>query len=280
MIFSISPVLPLLRAALSEASIMAKASWRYGLAFIVAAAAGLVLKNAAGGGFGFAQIALILPGMALFCVWSYRAYQASGLGATDAKLVAGSAKLALAYGLVAMALFLIAFMLGLFLIIFSVVLVIGSGYDPSQGGADDVSGSVQALRESGAIYLLYAMLFVAVIGFCAGLVRLAVFAPATVDAHQIKIFQTWPWTKHKILSLSPAVLLLQIVPICMAIYFGRELRMYGDQAARAIGSGDAQLGTFLIGFGATAVQLCLWMPALMLGHGLAAAIYKREAPIK
>lgn len=278
--FSVLSALPLLHAGFAETVTMAKASWRYALAFAFALAAGLSLQSAVDLGGWLGPIVSLSPGMILFCLWSYQCFQAGGLAKAGAMPRTGSIKLACAYGLFCMALFLIVFMLALFLIIFAVVLVIGSGYDPSQGDANDVTGSVEALRESGAIYLLYTMLFLAIAGFAGVLVRLAAFAPATVDNHQIMIFQTWRWTKHKILDFLPAMLALQLLPIVVIFYLAGEIGRYGQRAIPASMSGVSQVEVVLTHFAVSAVQVSLWLPAVLLGHGLATAIYKRVAPVK
>lgn len=100
---------------------------------------------------------------------------------------------------------LVTFILSLFLVIFSVILVVASGYDPSSADADDVNASLDALRQSGAIWILYLAISAGALFYAWLVMRLILVGAATFNERRLMVFRTWDWTKdyvRVILSIS------------------------------------------------------------------------------
>ena len=109
--------------------------------------------------------------MGVSCVWGAAIYRQLLAPTTGNSLTKDAGKLILANLLVYMVFIIVAFIAMLFLVIVSGILVIASGYDPSAADPSDISGSMDALRASGAVWVLYGL--IAVVSGCVGVVRAA-----------------------------------------------------------------------------------------------------------
>ena len=105
------------------------------------------------------------------------------------------------YYLITFVFSLAGFVVALALIIFSVVLVVASGHEPSGVASTDTDASLQALRNSGAIWILYALLAAGAGVLIWFALRLTLAVPATLTAQRIHVFRTWGQTKGQIRSL-------------------------------------------------------------------------------
>ncbi len=126
------------------------------------------------------------------------------------------------YSLIAAFFALVGFVIALALIIFSVVLVVASGHDPSTIAATETDASLEALRQSGAIWILYALL-IAGAGVLVWLaLRLTLCLPATLTQQRLHIFRTWGQTKGHILNVS-AVAAFALLPALVLMLVAYQL---------------------------------------------------------
>lgn len=176
---------------------------------------------------------------------------------SGATILSGTRQLFLVSTLVWIAISIVAFIAGLTLVLMSGVLVVASGYDPSGGEASDVSGSLEALQASGAVWILYAAIggsFAVLVWF---LTRLCLAGAATITSGKVKVFQTWGVTK----DVARPILLLLAMFICgpMAVVWA----ILGLVSAAIGPLGVVILGAFLVGL------------ILVVFHVLSASLFKR-----
>ncbi len=175
-------------------------------------------------------------------------------------LRASAWQLLLAWLLLITATAIILFILSLFFSLFSVILIAISGYDPTEGDPTDVTGSLEAMRESGAIWLLYALLATALVGLCWYAIRVMTFAAATTSRAKVHVFRTWGFTKGHLKLLAPAMLILIVLPI----------GLLGGVVSLLPAATETSLAR---GFSAS-LQTLILLPSAWIGHGFAAEVYR------
>lgn len=216
-------------------------------------------------GFWLASSGLLIVYFALSC----QLYRGAGLGSGQPEgRWPPALRLALAHGLAGLAFVLIGFFVFLFLIIFAVILVAVSGHDPSQAEASNVDASLDALRASGAIWLLWSICLAAMGGLLWFLARLITFGPATVDQQRLIIFRSWSWTKGQPVQLAALIFVLQLVPLSGGLWAVARL-----SNAPALAGTDLMTSLF-----SGAAMAAVLLPAVFLGHALAITVYRRCAP--
>ena len=253
-------------------------TWKWGLFCLIVAAGTGAFGDASN---AFQSLMLSIANLLASCTWGYFIYRALRPGEPE-DWQAGIVRLVWASLLVGLLFLIVAFISGLFVVIVSALLIAVSGYDPSMGEVGDVDGSIAALRESGAIWIVY-MLGAAFIAFLAWFaIRLILFGAATVDRGKILVLQTWRLTEAAFWPIAGLAVVLIGVPTGLGLWAS-------DMASQAIGlasdlpflgseaSGPAQAtsmtqraldGLFQTGFG---------VPAFLLGHALASRLYVRLA---
>lgn len=191
-----------------------------------------------------------------------------------------------------MATIIIVFILALFLSIFSGVMVGLSDYDPSNTDPTDITQSLAALYESGAIWPLYILLFAAIAGLCWFAVRMILFGAGTAVQGQVIVFQSWGWTKTHVAKITGLVFVLQVAVfivffVCaewltQAIgYPSTTVITLTQESTLSLDFGDPDdVGISALQYGiGTAIRVLILAPFWWLGHALAAALYKRLAPV-
>jgi len=179
---------------------------------------------------------------------------------------------------------ILIFLLMLFFSIFSSVLIDASGYDPSQSGqsAGDIWRSVEALSDSGAAIILYALLVIAAGALVWLGLRLFLFGAATVAERHVTIFRSWPWTSKHVARIALLWVGLQLIPwLVLSLVASLVLHVGGGTVIVSVyalppGAG-AELGDAAF---AGLVGMCVFLlaPYYWLGHGLSAALYQRLSP--
>lgn len=184
-----------------------------------------------------------------------------------------------ATGLVHLVYGLMVFILVLFLVIFSVILVVVSGVTPSGSDSADVSKSIAALQQSGAIWLIYAVMLAASGVFVWFGLRLILFAAATATRGRVLVFQTWPLTKGSVLPIGALAALFIAAPIGGALYLGdvtaaslglSKLASQSDPAVSGVVQTEVYPQLGLLKF----LQTLYFAPAIVLTNSLAATLYK------
>lgn len=181
------------------------------------------------------------------------------------RLVAGNLLIYFAAGMI---LFFVALFIGLF----SMVLAATTGADPSSGDGTDISGTMQALQDSGMIWLLYSLMATTAIGIGWFAIRLLTFGAATVSQKEIRVFQTWPITKPLTSQLLIRALILQVLPfaalftlaevICLLIGLPTFFR-----PDPSFGQGGMAISI--------AIHLIFLAPFWIIGHSFAISAYKQ-----
>lgn len=243
-----------------------KATWIAGVVFFGVCVLGVVLpgKNA---------IVLVVAGWLSAGLWGAAIYRQQLRPDAETKFWQDYIRLLVAALLYGLALFLILFIVALALILMSVVLVVASGYDPSATGPNSVDGSIAALRASGAIWLLYALLAAGAAAVWWLCLRLMLYGAATIARGKVLIFQTWPWTKGHVLRLGLISLIFIVLPTGLYLGFAQ---MFG--APVPIFASDANHGSNAIG---VAVAAALIQAVIFLvGHVLASVVYRLIAADK
>ncbi len=224
--------------------------------------------------------AMALAFSALFaagCLWSTALYQQMLSRVGTRRLRPDTVRLVIANSLVYMLFVLVSFIAALALIIVSGVLTAASGFDPSQAPSDDVSGSMLALRDSGAIWFLYAAGLVTLAALAWFAVRLLAFGAATIALGRVVVFQTWSWTKGRMAGLLGLVIILQLAPLLILGGVNEGLaHIFGIST---ILSPDAAMQPSLVSNGLYGlIWMLIMSPYIALGHGLSTVVYKRLSP--
>lgn len=243
---------------------------------VVAGCVGAVLQMKAGGGWGalLALLAVLIAGSA----WSAAMYRRLMPSMATGQMQ-GIRVLSVANALVYMLFGLIGFILMLALFLITLMLAVGSGYDMSADQTESVETSIELLRTSGAIWIWFAIIaaIVGILGWFA--VRLLVFGAATMDVGAVRIFQTWGWTKGRLMTLGIASTVLIALPFLLVsaaqVPLASALGEPMGWAPWAVGFGVAEIEA--TPFGNTAafwgISAALCAVPIALGHGLAVTIY-------
>lgn len=161
---------------------------------------------------------------------------------SGATILSGTRQLFCVGALVWIVIGILAFIAGLTLVLMSGVLVIASGYDPSGGDASDISGSMNALRASGAIWALYACLIATFSILAWFLARLSLCGAATITSGKVKVFEAWGLTKGWVTPIMCLLVLFVGLPLFGAIALtGLLTQQISQIAATAIGAGLVSL---------------------------------------
>lgn len=232
---------------LASAVSIVRSTWLWILAFCVALIALPVLLNDSDGPAGSTGYGIALAVYVTATGWSCAVYRMSIKPTPKGSFWGDFFRLTVANFLFALVMAVVLFIAGLALIIISVVLVAASGYEPTASNADDVNASIDALRASGAIWVLYAMIGACVGGVVWMALRLFIYGAATVARGQILVFQTWPWTKRRLLVIAPLVLALIAIPLGVISYGSASL---STTAALALVRGGYAV-VFLLGLSLT-----------------------------
>ena len=178
---------------------------------------------------------------------------------------------------------LISIIVIVFLSIAAGILINASGYQPEAGDdPTDIIRSMAALSTSGGaivLYVLMAMIFALLIWLA---FRLMLYGVATVAGGRIMIFQTWPWTKGYLWKLQIITTVALLAP-----YLVSQLLIAGlseslgypsvfslDRAMNYVP--DGMLIPLALAFAGTLITA----PVYLLGHGMAASIYRQISPHK
>lgn len=149
----------------------------------------------------------------------------------------------------------VLFIASLFLIILAGVLVAVSGHDPTTADPSDTAASLEALQQSGAIWILYTLLGVGAAGCIWLLARILIAGPATIGEGRVMVFRTWGMTKPlliRILSIGA----FSLLPVVIAT---------GALSALASQIPSPEVGVIL--------RVLAWMPAFLMLHAFAASFY-------
>lgn len=248
---------------------------------VVAGLVGAVVQTQAGGGWGalIALTAVLVAG----AVWSSAMYRRL-MPEIGASLALGARLLGVANALIYMLFGLLVFILMLALFLITLMLAVGSGYDMSADQTESMETSLELLRTSGAIWIWYAIIaaIVGVLGWFA--IRLLVFGAASVDAGAVRIFQTWGWTKGRLVTLALATSVLIVIPFLLvaaaqlplAVALGEPM----GWAPWAVGYGVSEIQAASFG-NITAfwgISAALATVPIAFGHGLAVQVYRAVKP--
>lgn len=175
-------------------------------------------------------VASVLPAVigvplgVMACIWLVAVSRAAAFiytelfeSADTERLITPALRLLAANALLVFFFSLVSFILGLFLIIFSVILVVVSGYDPSSADPGDVNASLDALRASGAIWLLYLAMLAGAFFYVWLMLRLILVGAATFRERRLMIFRTWDWTKGRVRDIFTTALCTWIPASVVAV---------------------------------------------------------------
>lgn len=248
---------------------------------LVAGLSGALVQTQAGGGW-VALIALtaVLVAGASWSVAMYRRLMPE----ISVSLALGTRLLSVANALVYMLFGLLVFILMLALFLITLMLAVGSGYDMSADQTESMETSLELLRTSGAIWIWYAIIaaIVGVLGWFA--VRLLVFGAATMDIGAVRIFQTWGWTKGRLVTLAIASTVLIALPFFLVaaaqLPLAAALAEPMGWAPWAVGYGVAEIeaapfANVALFWGLSAAMATV---PIALGHGLAVQVYRAVKP--
>ena len=227
----------------------------------------------------------VLIALALSCTWAVAVYRRLLPHYSQSSVMSDIGKLIIANLLVIMVFILVVFIVSLFLVIFSGILIVVSGYDPSGSDAADISGSVAALQASGGIWLIYAVSAAGLAVLIWFGLRLMLYGASTVVQGRVIVFQSWGLTKGAVLKIALLAALLIGAPVVLAIIAGEatshvlglETWWSGEgfnfeESATPVTGGILQSA---LGWGLVALYQ---LPVFLLGHSLAAALYRRLGP--
>jgi len=230
-------------------------------------------------------LAGILLGLASSCAWAVSVYRRLLPRVSQNSFAADTSKLVVANILVILVFVLVAFMIGLFLVIFSGIMIVASGYDPSGRDAADISGSIAALQASGGIWLIYALSAVGMVVLVWFGLRLILYGVATVIQGRVIVFRSWGLTKGAAVKIALLAALFVGVPFVLLMLANETTaHMLGLETWWAEGgfsfeeSATPVTGGILqstLGWGLAALYQ---LPVFLLGHSLAAALYRRLGP--
>ncbi len=212
----------IIKRTLAGAVPIVRSTWLWMLAFCVALIALPLLLNGSGLRPDTARNGIALAVYVTATGWSCAVYRMNIKQTPKGSFWGDFFRLTVANFLFALVMAVVLFIAGLALIIISVILVAASGYEPTASNADDVGASIDALRVSGAIWILYAMIGACVGGVVWMALRLFVYGAATVARGKVLVFQTWPWTKRRLLMIAPLVLALLVIPLGIILYVSAE----------------------------------------------------------
>ncbi len=246
----LSDLTDMLASIYKRAGQAAVKTWPGIIAFLVVMTVVIWIEDLA----DWARLAIGFVGFALCSAMIYRAMLQENF---QQGWISHWARQIAAHGLTLAFLAMVAFILSLFLIIVSVILVVASGYDPTVGDPADTTASLEALRASGAIWIMYTLLACALACLVWFALRLFLSGPATVSAERLLIFRTWSWAKGKVVRFGIVTLLAFLPVMVLAIAIHAALPLNGDSA----------LGAF--------IRALVWMPPIYALHGAAVELYSK-----
>jgi len=235
----------------------------------------------------YSSLAIIggFAALASSCAWAVSVYRGLLPRSSQGSVAADISKLVIANLLVFLVFALVAFMIGLFLVIFSGIMIAASGYDPSGSDAADISGSIAALQASGGIWMIYALSAAGLVVLIWFGLRLILYGAATVIQGRVIVFQSWGLTKGAVVKIALLAVLFMGVPFVLMVIAGEatahvlgletfwsEAGFSFEESATPVTGGILQSA---IGWVLTALYQ---MPGFLLGHSLAAALYRRLGP--
>ena len=248
---------------------------------LVAGLGGAVVQTQAGGVWAglIALTAVLIAGAS----WSAAMYRRL-MPETDQSIASTARLLSVANALVYMLFGLLVFILMLALFLITLMLAVGSGYDMSADQTESMETSLELLRTSGAIWIWYAIIaaIVSVLGWFA--VRLLVFGAATVETGAVRVFQTWGWTKGRLVTLSLASTALIALPFMLVMAAQLPLAaLVGEPmgwAPWAVGLEVAEIEAAPFANVALfwGVSAAIATVPIALGHGLAVQVYRVVKP--
>ncbi len=200
------------------------------------------------------------------CVWGAAIYRQLLAPTSGNSLAEDTGKLILANLLVYMVFIIVAFIAMLFLVIVSGILVIASGYDPSTADPSDISGSMDALRASGAVWVLYGLIAVVSAVLVWFALRLVLYGATTIARGRVLVFQSWPLTKGAGFRL--ALLAGVFIGLPAALLMLAHLNRVPTVLWLAVPDGAVSLQGAVLG-------VVLNAGAFLFGHSFAAALYRR-----
>ncbi len=211
---------------------------------------------------------------------SARLYQLA-LPEADRSLPQVAQRLILSNLLVYIAFGIVLFLLGLFFSITAGILIAVSGYDPSEAGDPaDVTTSIVALSSSGAGVVIYLLLAVALAGLIYLSLRLVLYGAATAAEGRPLVFETWGWTRGAVRSLFVVALATHLAPYLAAFVVNSLIATaFGLPSAFDFATAVEQPITDpATAFVWAVIGTLIASPGIILGHGMAAAAYRRLAP--
>lgn len=157
---------------------------------------------------------------------------------------------------------------GLFLLILPGILLETAGYE-DLGSETDPQIVLDALRQMlptayGAVLIVANLMGALCLSFFA--LRLICVGPATVQASAAMVFRTWRWTEGHALRLGAAALVTHVLPFAVAVAVNAALRPLFDLTNPVMTGISSMVG------------MALFLPFLLLGHGLAVAAHAHLAP--
>lgn len=157
---------------------------------------------------------------------------------------------------------------GFFLLILPGILLEAAGYEDLGGEADPqiVMGALRQMLPTayGAVLIIANLLGALCLSFFA--LRLICVGPATVRAGGAMVFRTWRWTEGHTLRLGAAAVVTHVLPFAGAVAINAALRPVFDLANPVMTGVSSMVG------------MALFLPFLLLGHGLAVAAHTHLAP--
>lgn len=213
------------------------------------------LPQSSVGSIGFLLVvAFAVAAHSLFSASMYR-----HLVAHQGSLLNAAWKLALAWILIIV---VAAIMLTAIVLFFS---LIGSSLGVVSGEAgQEITDMTAQMREGGTFYPLLAIFFATLVAVFWFVVRIMLFAVATVSRGRVHVFRTWAWTKGHALPLAIGVFGLIVLPVILLGYAASSVTgLFGVSENAVISAGIFAL---------------IQVPAAWLGHAYAAAVYTRIAP--
>lgn len=159
---------------------------------------------------------------------------------------------------------------GLFLLVLPGILLEAAGYE-DLGSETDPQMVLGALRQMlptayGVVLIIANLMGALCLSFFA--LRLICVGPATVNAGGAMVFRTWRWTEGHTLRLGAAAVVTHVMPFAGAVTINAALRPLFDLTNPVMTGISSMAG------------MALFLPFLLLGHGLAVTAHTHLAPVE
>lgn len=182
-------------------------------------------------------------------------------------LLGAAWKLTLAWLLVLTVVAIIAVMILLFFSLIGASLGVVSG-DSTEISGGQITDMTAQMRDAGTFWPLFALFVLTLFGVFWFVVRLMLFAAATVSRQAVHVFRSWAWTKGHFKVLGPLMVLLIALPIGALGWLAHQV------SSLVIGADVTPLTAAL----SASLSMLVLAPSAWVGHGFAAEVYRRLAP--